>query len=307
MRALSASYRTALAAILISAPGVATGSGTVSGDSQRQSSAISAPYPGPAATDPEFTLLADLVLASPVILRGTIARARKLSGKAASDVPAGSVRMLVEVDLATVLKAPGLLPARAEWLWQGPVGRDGKPPLRAGQPVLAFLSVPQGGPEPDVVQFRLTAPAAHRPWDGAEEAAVRAIVAAAKDGEGFMVQGVGDGFRVAGAVAGASESQFFLATDAGRPLTLVVTRAPDAAPLVRVATGDVIAATAAVVRPETLLWRALACGLPDDLPERLQADPGLAEDYRLALAGFGDCGRRAFPDDRPGMVSGSKE
>lgn len=305
MHELSATYRATFATILLSALAGATAAGAISGESPGAPPAISGAHSTAGDTAAEWTLLADLALASPVVLRGTVARARRLSGNAAADVPRGSMRMLVEVELESVLKAPGLLPARAEWLWQGAPGPDGRPPVRAGQTVLAFLSVPLGSPKPDVVQFRLTAPAAQRIWDGPAEAAVRAILAQAQRGEAVMVTSVADGFRVAGAVAGASESQFFLQTDAGRPLTLVVTRTPVAAPQVRVATGDVIAASSTAVQPATLLWRALACGLPADLPARMQADPDLLADYHLARDSFGDCGQRAFVSATAGAVSGS--
>ena len=247
----------------------------------------------------DWTALADLTLAAPVVLRGTVKKAKRLSGRAAMDVPAGELRMLVELALANVVKAPDLLPAGAEFLWQGRPGADGRPPLKAGQDLLAFLEGPLPGPKPEIAQFRLVAPQALRGWTAERDAAVRAVLAEARDGPGVMVTGqmvtgVSDAFRSEGDVAGVSESQFFLLRAGGQPMTLLVTRAPDAAPLVRVATGDVIGASAAAVRPRTLLWRALACGLPPALPKRLAGDAALAADYALALERLGPCGPRGI-------------
>lgn len=242
----------------------------------------------------EWTALADLALASPVILRGTVERVRRISGKAAADVPPGEARLLVEVELADVMKTPDILPAKAEWLWQGRLGEDGKAPFRKGDIVLGFLSAPTAGPKPDVLQYRLTASGGQRAWTAERETAVRALLTDAAAGGAVMVTGVSDGFHTQGAVEGISESQFFLGTSVGKPLTLVVNRNGDAAPTVRVATGDVISASARPVVPRTLVWRGLACGLPKTLPAPLATDAGLAADYALALRAIGPCGERGI-------------
>lgn len=291
MGCFSGIYRLLFALSLAGVPALAPALAQAPGESPSNAT-VSAPA-GSAVAD--WTVLADLALAGPVILSGTVERARRMSGKAAEGVPPGEVRMLVEVALTRVLKAPGLLPARAEWIWQGPAGAGRRPPIAKGDAVLAFLSAPMAGPKPEVAQFRLVAPAGQRPWGAADEAAVRAILAEVPKAGALMVTGVADGFRSEGDVAGASESQFFLGTDTGRPLTLVVTRRPDAAPMVRVATGELIAASATPIRRETLLWRALACGLPERLPARLAADAGLVADYALARDALGACGARGVP------------
>jgi hypothetical protein len=244
-----------------------------------------------AATPPGWTDLADLALASPAVFRATADKVSRIAPRAAPDVPPGQVRALVEVSLVTVLAAPGLLPARAEWLWQGPADK-GRPPFAAGAPVLVFAEPVAGGPKPEVQQMRLVAPHAQVEWTAAREADVRAILAAAlKPGaRGLMVTGVIDGQFAPGPVAGLSESQVFLATEGGGILTLVVARRPNEVPRVRVADGDIIE-RAIAVQPQTLLWRALACGMPDALPPGLAANSGLAADYALARAEVGACGR----------------
>lgn len=246
----------------------------------------------PQLTDAEWLRLAGLAVNSPVVIEGEVRRVRRIGGRAAADVPAGESRHLVELDLTAALKAPGVLPARAEWLWQGP-GRNA--PVAKGAQLQVFLADPRAGPAPEVMQYRLIAPDAMRRRTPADDAALRAILGEARQpgAAGLMVTGVSAGFRTEGTVAGRSESQFFLTTTGGRPLTLTVTRTPDAPPAVSVATGDVIAASAQAIQPRTLVWRALSCGLPAQLPDTLAesvaADPGLAEDYALARAGLADC------------------
>lgn len=253
--------------------------------------ALALPAPGPAAPAqrPGYTDLADLVLASPVIVHATVARAPRLARRLAPDVPPGEARHLVEARLVSLLKGEGLAPAGAEWLWQGPAGAA---PAK-GQDLLAFL-VPADGGRPEVRPYRLVAAAGQFRHDPELEARVRAILAEARAPGGVpRVTGVRAGFHVPGTVAGESESQFFLSAANGGPLTLVVLRRPGGQPLVKVATGDLIDESAAPVAPETLLWRTLACDLPAALPGALATDPGLVRDWDAARASIGPCGRTA--------------
>lgn len=249
-----------------------------------------------AATQPAAALTwtdwADLTLASPGVMIATVEKTGKLSRKTAPDVPPGEIRALIEARLNAVLKAPAILPARGEWLWQGAPDAKGRPPFAKQAAVIAFADPVSGSTNPEVQQYRLTKPQAMQPWSADAEATIRAILAeAAKpDSRGLMVTQVSDGFHSVGTVDGQSESQFFLATESGRPMTLLVERTPGAAPVVKLATGEVIDG-AGPVKPQTLRWRALACGLPAALPERLAEIQGLQADYAAARQQLGPCGR----------------
>lgn len=259
--------------------------------------ALAAPWPATAQAEtalaradaPGYTDLADLVLASPVIVRATVTRAPRLSRRLAPDVPPGEARHLVEARLVSLIKGEGLAPAGAAWLWQGPAGAA---PGR-GTELLAFL-VPAEGGRPEVRPYRLVAATGQLPHSAALEARVRAILAEARAPGGVpRVTGVRSGFHVPGTVAGESESQFFLSAASGGPFTLLVLRRPGAEPEVKVATGDLIDESAAPVAPETLLWRTLACDLPVTLPAALAGDAGLARDWEAARRAIGACGRTA--------------
>lgn len=233
--------------------------------------------------------LADLALAAPVVIHTRIDNIRRISRNIARDVPEGEMRVLVETSLVTALKAPHPLPAGAEWQWQGPAGLRGQPPFSRGDVVLAFLR-PSYGNVPG--QYQLITPQAQLPWSPERDAEVRDIIRQALDpqNQGLMVTGVANGFRTEGTVRGQSESQFFLSTAGGRPLTLGVSRQPGSLPQITVATGEIID-RGQQVRPRTLAWHALACGLPAELPATLAEVPGLADDYILAKTAIGPCGR----------------
>jgi hypothetical protein len=278
--------RTAVALLLLG------GAAAVSG--QRQAPAPAAPQIGPA---PSWTDWADLALSSPVVLSVVATDVDRLSAREAPDVPPGEVRAIVRAGLTAAIRAPGVLPAEAAWRWQGPVDARGRAPIPKGARYLVFGQPLNGGGNPAVQPLKLTGTGAMQPWSADGEAIVRDVLTQALGGKAraMLVTGVRDGFRTAGDVPGASESQFFLEASDGLPLTLLVTRDPGAAPTVRAATGELVD-RAQPVRRNTLLWRGLACGMPAALPPALAGTAGLAEDYALARAEIGPCGRRLAPD-----------
>ncbi|MCS6986790.1 MAG: hypothetical protein NZM40_05075 [Sphingomonadaceae bacterium] len=257
---------------------------------------LAGPAPAPART-PSYVDVADLVVASPVIVQAFVERSRRLSGRLAPDVPPGEVRHLVEARLVTVLKAPGLLPDKAAWSWQGPKGRE----AGRGQEVLVFLRPAEGQGAGGRVHYRLASREAQFPADPAMLEDVRAILKdlAAHGGVAPAVAAVRAGFHVPGTIEGESESQFFLELASARPLTLVVRRRPGEAPQVLAATGDFIDAEAQPVARRTLLWRALACDLPRDPPGPVAGDAGLERDWQVLLADLGPCDRSGRPGAQP--------
>lgn len=240
-----------------------------------------------------WTDWADLSLAAPVVIRATVNRVDRLSRREAPDVPAGEVRALVRANLSAALKAPSVLPAEAAWRWQGAADSRGRPPFaKDAADVLVFASPLSGGADPAVQPLTLVGPAGQQPWDAAADAMVRDILrqALVPGATGLMVTGVRDAFHSDGEVEGAAESQFFLRTEGGAPLTLVVTRAPGRTSEVRVATGELVD-RAQPVQPRTLLWRGLACGMPAQLPQALADTSELQRDWALARTRIGPCGR----------------
>lgn len=251
-------------------------------------------HAGPAAASLSWTDWADLALASPAVVAAEIGAIDRLDRRAAPDVPSGEVRALVEGRVRTVLKAPSMFPAGVAWLWQGPADARGRPPFAKTAPVLLFVTPLAGGAKPEVQALRLVSQHGQQPWSAETEALVRDILREAQTGRAPMVTGVADAARSTGDVEGASESQIFLSTEVGAPLTMIVRRAPGAAPELLVAASELVS-TAEPVKPQTLLWRGLACGLPPSLPAALSGDAGLVADYGFAREALGDCGRTLAP------------
>ncbi len=229
--------------------------------------------------------VADLVLASPMIVRATITRA--LVPRPAAAARPGRVRLAVTASITNLLVAPQASGATLAWLWDAPADAAGKPPKARGMDILAFVTAPGAGGGTRLVSNR-----AVQPFDPALADQVRAIVAEQRSGQVPVITGVSNGFRADGTVAGESESQFFLTSADGKPATLVVQNRPGEKRRVAVARGDIIDESAEAVRPNSLLWYRLACFLPATLPIAAGGDDvALARDWRDALASLGPCGR----------------
>lgn len=258
--------------------------------------ALSAPgisTPGLSTPMPGWTDWADLSLSGSVVLSGAIAGIDRVPRREAADVPPGEVRVRVRVDLRSALRSPVILPAGATWLWQGKADQRGRPPFARGDLVFAFANLLPDSTRPEVQAMELVAADGQQPWTEQADRRVRAILNEARQPgmSGLMASGIRDGFRSAGNVPGESVSQYFLRTENDAPLVLVVRHeAGRQMPDILASTGDLID-NAESVRRQTLVWRALACGLPPELPSGLATDPGLVSDYLIARLWIGDCGR----------------
>ena len=238
--------------------------------------------------------LVELTLSAPVILRADIVSAKQISGKLAPGLAAGQKRHLVKARVANVLTAPGFVPREIEYLLDLDTDSRGRSPKLKALPVLLFLA--PGGSE---AQFRLVKPWANVAWTAEHEAYVRAIAAEAvvPEAKGMAITGLRQAFHVRGSLPGESESQIFADTRSENPIALVVLSRPGQERSLSVATGDIIDEAAAGVKPGSLLWYHLACGLPRELPdssmETLEADDASAarDDYRFILDTLGPCDR----------------
>ena len=238
--------------------------------------------------------IADLVIASPIIADATIRSALKLKGADAAGVAPGVTRFYVEADLVALVRGAGGLPPRIGYLLDVRPDSMGQLPKLKKMRVLLF-----GRPVPGVPnQIQLSAPDAQIAWSPAEDQRVRAIAQSLVAADAPpIVTGVGNAFHVPGALPGEGETQVFLTTANGAPVSLTVLRRPGERPRWAVALSEIVDEAAAPPSRDTLLWYRLACALPASLPDRSTAslDPANADlarqDYRFVLEQLGPCGR----------------
>ena len=238
--------------------------------------------------------LADLVIAAPLIADAAIRSAVRLKGADAAGVAPGHTRFYVEADLVALVKGAGGLPPRIGYLLDVAPDASGRLPKLKKLRVLLFARPVAGTPG----QVQLVAPDAQVDWTPADDQRVRAIAQAlVANDTPPVITGVGNAFHVPGALPGEGETQVFLSTANGAPVSLTVLRRPGEQPRWAVALSEIVDEAAAPPARDTLLWYRLACSLPGDLPERSTAsldetNAGIArEDYRYVVAQLGPCGR----------------
>ena len=243
---------------------------------------------------PTYADLADLALSAPIAIDAQIRSATRLKGPAAASVRNNFIRYVVEADVLALIRGAGGIPPRIRYVVDMPLDSRGKAPKMKKMRILV-LARPVPGKSADV---QLVAPDAQIAWSSETDSTLRAVLteALAPDSPPRIAR-VGNAFHVPGAIQGEGETQIFLGTDSGAPVSLSILRRPGQTPRWAVAMGEIVDESAATPRGETLLWYRLACFLPRDLPASSleNADPAVAAqtraDYRVVIDGLGACTR----------------
>ncbi|HEX8655836.1 MAG TPA: hypothetical protein VF693_11515 [Allosphingosinicella sp.] len=252
------------------------------------------PAPAPAQVL-SYADAADLALAAPVAAHIRVTRAVPVRARDAVGVAAGRRRFYVEGDVVSLIRSPGSLRARVAWLVDLPDDSRGRAARLPRRTELLLLAAPVPG-RPN--ELRLIAADAQLPYTQGAAERLRAILREATGAEAPpRITAIGRAFHVPGAVAGESETQIFLQTESGRPVSLSVLRRPGEQPRWAVSLAEIVDENARAPRAETLLWYRLACGLPRTLPAPSLAEATAEEaaaataDYGFVLESLGPCVR----------------
>lgn len=230
--------------------------------------------------------LADLALGAPVVMEGTVRRVTR-SGDSAT---AGLERAYLETDVTAAIRSPGPLGPQQGFVWEGT--RDAMKRLK-GSRVLVFARPVEGRPG----QLQMIARDALVASTPERIGTVRALLSeAAAPDAAPAITGVARAFHTAGPVGDEGETQLFLMTDNGQPVSISVLRVPGRRPAWSLSTGDVAGAAAPAPRRDTLAWVRLACGLPASvpaaaLPTEARDAQAVQRDYRFVSESLGPCGR----------------
>ncbi|KQT32878.1 hypothetical protein ASG29_08165 [Sphingomonas sp. Leaf412] len=252
----------------------------------------SAPLAASAVPGPAYADIADLVVASPLVIDATIRSDARIKGAEAAGVPAGQARSYVEADVTQLIRGTAAIPSRIGWVVDVPLDFRGRAPKLKKARVLIFARPVAGNPG----QVQLVTPSAQLPWSPAAEATARRIATEANAPDAPpVVTGIRNAFHVPGSLPGEGETQIFLQTRDGAPAALSVLRRPGEAPRWSVALGEIIDDGAVAPPRDTLLWYRLACTLPPVLPDASTAALEPADgaqaraDYRVVIEGLGPC------------------
>lgn len=256
--------------------------------------ATGASPPSPAAPALTYADLADLADAADVVVRAKVKRATPLPPQRAASVAPGQARVYVEAETIALLAGNAPLGQSLRYLVDVPLDAKGKVPKLKKREFLVFAKPVAGRPD----ELRLVGPTAQLAWDGATEARLNPILAelATPDAAPAVI-GVRDALWVPGTLAGESETQVFLATANGDPVSLTVVRRPGMAPAWGVSFTEIVDQAARAPQRDTLAWYRLACFLPPRLPAsaNLAQDSAsrtrAAQDYALVIEQLGACPR----------------
>lgn len=247
------------------------------------------------AQDASYADIADLVIISPLIVDATIRNLQKVAPEQAVGVPTNLQRMLIEADITALIRGQGGVTPRVRFLLDVPKDAKGKIPKLKKQRMFLLGSTVAGRPG----EIRLSRPNALILWSAANDALLREITrqAVAVDAPP-KVTGIASAFYSAGTVIGEGETQVFVKTERGQPLSLSILSRPGQEKLWAVSTAEVIDESATAPVRNTLLWYRLACGLPRALSfELVESTDGenaarAQADYKFVIDSLGPCGRK---------------
>lgn len=237
--------------------------------------------------------IADLVTPAPIIAKVQPKKVQLLKPEEAGAPAAGYSRALIVAKTIDPIRSPGSLPPVISYLVDLPNRPDGR---RASPSKSVQLIFARPAARADFVQ--LVSKVGQLPWSPELEAQVRPVVAEATQPDAAPIaSGIGEAFFNRGEIEGASESQIFLTTRGGSPISLSIVRRPDSEPRWWVSVGEVVNEAAPLPVRNTLLWYSLACGLPATLPDEstrtlpLQDAETVRRDYQFVREALGSCGR----------------
>jgi len=250
-----------------------------------------APLPPPVAAA-TFADLAGLTEQADVIALVEVRDQAQVPPERAPGLAPGYARLYIEARTQALLAGRSALGESLAYLADVPLTAKGKAPKLKKQRFLIYADPVPGRPG----ELRLVG--AQVPANVPTEQLARTVIAAfAAPDAPPAVTGVRDVMSVPGNLTGESETQLFLNTASGEPVSLTVVRRPGMEPTWGVSWSEIVDQSARPPAPETVEWSRLACFLPAQLPSAafLQTDRASRSraeaDYRYIKDQLGDCPR----------------
>ena len=237
--------------------------------------------------------MADLADSAPMVASARITRTLTVPPAQATGVQPGFRRLFVEAQVTGLIRGEGGITPNVTYLYDVPLDARGKAPKLKKADVILFAR-PGGRPG----EIQLVARDAQIPSTPATLATIKTVLAdLVANGAPPRITGLGDAFHVAGTVAGEGETQIFLRTEGGDPVSLSILRRPGQPPVWAVALGEIVDEAAKAPETDSLLWYRLACSLPPALPAQsvrtlsAQDAESARADYLVVVQALGPCQR----------------
>ncbi|MEL6529098.1 MAG: hypothetical protein AAGK01_07775 [Pseudomonadota bacterium] len=248
--------------------------------------------PGEIATYADLTALAER---SQLVIRAEIRRQTVVKPERAPGLQPGFARLYIEANTLALIAGSSNVGESLVYLVDVPLNEKGKPPKLKKQQMLLFANSVPGRPGSIQLSGKAAQFAYSPELENRLRPILRGLVAADRPP---TVTGIADALAVQGTLVGESETQVFLNTDGGSPVSVSVIRRPGQSPAWGVSWGEIIDSSARPPSSGTLRWYRLACALPERLPSsaNLARDPVArrlaAQDYAFVIDQLGPCKRR---------------
>ncbi len=244
---------------------------------------------------PTYADLADLALAAQLVAVVEVDDQATVPLARAPGLAPGSARLYLETVTQRLLAGPSGIGGTLNFLIDRPLDADGDAPRLKKNAFIVFGDAAAGR----AGEIQLVSSKAMLPAGPVIEGRVREVLTQIT-ARGVMpaITGVSDVISVPGNLAGESETQMFIATASGTPVSLSVIRRPAMAPQWGASMGEIVGQNARPPQPGTIAWYRFACFLPRELPDSafLQSDRESREraraDYAFVLRELGACARR---------------
>lgn len=242
---------------------------------------------------PTYADLADLVDRAALVARVEIRDAIRLKPEQAPGLRPGMVRVLVKAKIRSLLFGE-TIGESAIYLADVPLDSKARLPRLKKTTALIFARPVATRPG----ELQLVSTTAQVAWNQPSEDWTRAILAElVAPGAPPRVTGVREVSYVPGNLIGEGETQIFLATETGDPVSISVVHRPGEPKVWGVAFGEIVDQAARAPQRDTLAWYRLACFLPSDLSRATdlsgdgEARRNAALDYRYVHDQLGMCPR----------------
>jgi len=251
-------------------------------------------------SDPlQYADIADLSSDAPVIIYLTVKEAIKVDPERAPNAPPGTQRFYIIASTKALIRGQGGVGETIRYVIDLPLDDRGRAPKIKKQPFIIFARRPVGGGGDNV---QLVAKDAQLAWTPSREQRVRSLVRelVAHDAPPAISR-IASAFHVAGTIIGEGETQIFMETDTGAPISITVLKRDGQRKFWAVSLGEIVDEAARAPIRDSLLWYRLACFLPRQLPASALASETKANaqqarsDYQTVLNDLGNCPRSRQP------------
>lgn len=237
--------------------------------------------------------IVDLADAAPMVADVRIIDVIPLPQEQQAGVATGFKRLFIRAEVTGLIRGEAGISPIVSYLFDAPLDSRGKVAKYKKQRVILFA---RAGTQPG--QIQLVARDAQLPSTPDTLNRIKSVLGdLLANNAPPRIIGLGDAFHVAGTIAGEGETQIFLRTKSGDPVSLSIIRRPGQPPQWAVALGEIVDEAARTPAPGSLLWYRLACGLPAALPPQTVRTLSVTDaeaarsDYRVVMQALGSCER----------------